>query len=274
MDFLIDNGLVILILAVAGCVAGLLAGLFGIGGGVVVVPVIFFLLQGLDVDASLAMPMAVSTSLATIIPTALSSIRAHHRLANIDWALIKRLSLPMVIGILLGSQMIAHLRTPAFAVFFGLFLLFLAANGLWSSNRKAYLPQLPTMWIQAPTALAVGVTAAIAGVGGGAIGVPLLAAANVPVHRAIGSCAVFGLLVAVVGVTSIILTSATPSAAPPGTWSLVYWPGFFALVPLTVLMAPYGAKLGKRLNTILLRRLFAGILLIAGARILYSAWGG
>lgn len=274
MDFVINNAAAILVLVMAGCAAGFIAGLFGVGGGVVVVPVIYFILQGLKVDAALAMPMAVSTSLATIVPTALSSVRAHHRLNNIDWPLVKRLAPTLLIGVLLGSQLIAHLRTEGFVIFFGIFLLLIAINIIWRGNRKAYLSQLPAPWIQALVAALVGGISAVAGVGGGATGVPLLTAASVPVHRAIGSCAAFGFLVSSVGALSILATTATPAEAPPGTWKLIYLPGLFALIPLTVLMAPRGAALGKRLNPILLRKLFACVLVIGSARILYSVWAG
>jgi uncharacterized membrane protein YfcA len=274
MDFVIDNSAAMLILIVAGCLAGFIAGLFGVGGGVIVVPVIYFILQGLNVDAALAMPMAVSTSLATIVPTAVSSVRAHHRLDNIDWPLVRRLAPPLLVGVLAGSQLIAHLRTEAFVIFFGVFLLIIAANILWRGNRKAYLAQLPARWIQALIAALVGGVSAVAGVGGGATGVPLLTAASVPVHRAIGSCAAFGFLVSFVGAFSILASTTTPVEAPFGTWKLIYLPGFLVLIPLTVFMAPRGAALGKRLDPGLLRKLFASVLIIGSVRILYSAWAG
>ncbi len=274
MEFVIDNSAALLILVFAGCLAGFVAGLFGVGGGVVVVPVIYFILQGLDIDAALAMPIAVSTSLATIVPTALSSVRAHHRLGNIDWPLVRRLAPALLVGVLAGSQLIAHLRTEAFVIFFGVFLLAIAVNILWRGDRKAYLPQLPAPWIQMLVTAVVGGVSSVAGVGGGATGVPLLTAASVPVHRAIGSCAAFGLLVSSVGALSILVSTATPGAAPPGTWKLIYLPGFLVLIPLTVLMAPRGAALGKRLDPALLRKLFAGVLIVGSARILYSAWAG
>lgn len=273
MEFFQDNFGTLAILAAAGCAAGLLAGLFGVGGGLVVVPVVYFVLQGMNVDPALAMPIAVSTSLATIVPTAISSVRAHHRLGNVDWTLVKRLAPGLLTGVLIGSQLVAHLRSKGFVVFFGLFLLFIAANILWRGSRKPYLPQMPRMWIQALVAALVGGVSAVAGVGGGALGVPLLSAASVPVHRAIGSCAAFGLLISSLGAVSILVSTTTPANAPDGTWHLVYLPGLFALVPLTVLMAPRGAALGKKLSPDLLRKLFAGVLVLTSLRMLYSAVG-
>lgn len=271
MEFILDNASILAILALAGCVAGLLAGLFGIGGGLVVVPVMFFVLQSLGVAAELAMPIAVSTSLATIVPTAISSVRAHQRLNNVDWQLVKRLAPGLLAGVFVGSQLIAHLRSEGFVVFFGLFLLAIAANIIWRGNRKPYLSELPVRWVQALVAALVGAVSAVAGVGGGALGVPLLTAASVPVHRAIGSCAAFGLLISSLGVISIVLASDTPVDAPQGTWRLVYLPGLMALVPLTVLLAPWGAALGKKISPQLLRKLFAGVLILTSARMLASA---
>ncbi len=274
MEFLLNNLVVFAILVMAGCTAGFIAGLFGVGGGVVVVPVVYFILQGMGVDPALAMPMAVSTSLATIVPTAMSSVRAHHRLGNVDWVLVKRLAPALIVGVIIGSQLIAHLRTTAFVVFFGVFLLLIAINILWRGSRTAYWSQLPAPWIQAVAAALVGGVSAVAGVGGGATGVPLLTAASVPVHRAIGCCAAFGFLISSMGALSILVTTSTPVEAPPGTWKLVYLPGLLALFPLTVLMAPRGAALGKRLNPVLLRKLFASVLVVGSVRILYSAWAG
>lgn len=271
MSQVADPVQLIVILALAGIAAGLLAGLFGVGGGLVVVPVVFFVMQGLGVESALAMPIAVSTSLVCILPTALSSTRAHHKLGNVDWSLVKTLTPGLLLGVLLGSQLIAHLRSNAFVIFFGLFLLAVAANIIWRSNRPAYLEQLPAPWVQRSLAALVGAVSAVAGVGGGAMGVPLLTAASVPVHRAIGSCAAFGAGIALVGATSIILTSTTPTGVPTGTWRLVYWPALVALVPLTVVTAPFGAALGKRLPAPLLRRLFAAVLALTSIRMLYAA---
>jgi uncharacterized membrane protein YfcA len=273
-EFLSQNIDVLLLLAFAGCVAGLLAGLFGVGGGLVVVPVVFFVLQGQGVDPALAMSIAVSTSLATIVPTAISSVRAHHTLGNVDWQLVKQIAPGLLLGVLVGSQLVAHIRSTGFVVFFGIFLLLIAANLLWRGSRKPHLAQLPAIWIQAALAALVGGISAVAGVGGGALGVPLLTAASVPVHRAIGTCAAFGLLIASLGAVSILATADTPVDAPSGTWRLIYLPALFTLVPLTVLMAPRGAALGKRLSPELLRKLFAGVLVLTSARMLYSAWAG
>ena len=273
MEFIVDNAGVLTILAVAGLAAGLLAGLFGVGGGLVVVPVVFFVLQAINVDPALAMSIAVSTSLVAIVPTAISSTRAHHKLDNVDWLLVKRLAPALLVGVLVGSQLIAHLRSEGFIVFFGLFLFLMALNIILRGNRQSYLPHMPALWVQSLFAFGVGGVSAVAGVGGGAVGVPLLTAANMSLHRAIGSCAAFGLCVALMGTASIVLTAATPAEAPPGTWHLVYLPALCALTPLTILMAPRGAALGKRLSPSVLRKLFAGILIIIAGQMLYSVWG-
>lgn len=271
MAFIAEHYTLILLLATAGCLAGFLAGLFGIGGGLVVVPTVYFVLQTLGVTEPLAIAVAIATSLATIVPTAAASARAHHRLGHVDWLVVRRLLLPLAIGVLVGSQLVAHVRSPFFIAFFAVFLVLVALRTLFHRQPEAVAARWPSVAVQGVVAALVGCVSAIAGVGGGTLGVPLLTAAGLSIHRAIGTSAAFGLFIALVGAGGILATAATPAAAPPGTWRLVYWPGLVVLIPLTLVMAPAGAKLAHRLKRRLLNRLFAGLLLVVAARMLYAA---
>lgn len=216
------------------------------------------------------MAVAVNTSLVSIIPTAISSLRAHHKLNNVDWLIVKRWTAPMVVGAVVGASLVAVLRTPFFILFFGCLLLFVALSKLIWRNPRPVLAGMPSYWLQATTAALIGWASAIAGVGGGATGVPALTAMSVPIHRAIGTCAALGLVIALPGATWLFLLSTTPLDAPPGTLRLIYLPALLFLAPATVLCAPLGAKLGKRLSPRLLSYSFAILLVLVGGRMVAS----
>lgn len=268
---LYDPVLIALLIA-AGTVAGILAGLFGIGGGLVIVPTLFFLQQSLGVSAETAMAIAINTSLVSIIPTAISSMRSHHRLDNVDWPIVKRWTVPMIAGVLLGASLVAVLRTPFFIVFFGCLLLFVAISKLARRRSAPLSSTLPRYWIQASAAAIIGWVSAIAGVGGGATGVPVLNAMSVPIHRAVGTCAALGLVVALPGALWMFLLSTTPPEAPIGTLHLIYLPALVFLTPATILCAPLGAKLGKKLSAQALTYSFAILLMFVGVRMVLSAF--
>lgn len=271
LPMLLDPSLIVLLL-IAGVIAGTLAGLFGIGGGLVIVPALFFLLQALQVPPEVAMAMAVSTSLVSIIPTAISSLRAHHKLGNVDWLIVKRWCPPMIAGVLVGASLVAVLRTPFFVLFFGCLLLFVAISKLVWRKPRALCSGLPAYWVQALAAAAIGWASAIAGVGGGATGVPALTAMSVPIHRAVGTCAALGLAIALPGAAWLFLLSQTPPQAPAGTVRLIYLPALLFLAPATVLCAPLGARLGKRLSPQILSYCFATLLVLIGGRMVLSAF--
>lgn len=260
------------LLLIAGVIAGTLAGLFGVGGGLVIVPALFFLLQSLGVAPETAIAIAVNTSLVSIIPTAISSLRAHHKLGNVDWLIIKRWSVPMIAGVLVGASLVAVLRTSFFILFFGCLLLFVAVSKLTWRNPRPLTTTMPAYWLQVAAAAVIGWASAIAGVGGGATGVPALTAMGVPIHRAVGTCAALGLVIALPGALWLFLLSEAPPAAPVGTLRLIYLPALLFLVPATVLCAPLGAKLGKRLTPKTLSYSFAVLLVLVGARMVASAF--
>lgn len=259
-------------LIVAGIAAGLLAGLFGIGGGLVVVPAVYFLLLSAGSEPSVAMAVAVGTSLVSIIPTAISSMRAHHKLGNVDWAVVRTWGWPLCAGVVFGAALVAYLRSTVFVVVFASLLLIVAVNKLFAAKFIRPLAQMPSRPVQAMAALVIGFVSVIAGVGGGATGVPTLTAFGLTIHRAVGTCAALGLCIALPGAISVFLLSATPANAATGTVHLVYVPAVIVLAPLTVLFAPLGAKLGKKLSALWLTRLFAGLLLVVSTRMLWSAW--
>ncbi|WP_036186377.1 TSUP family transporter [Marinimicrobium agarilyticum] len=262
----------ILAMLATGALAGVLAGLLGVGGGIVIVPVLYFVLQGLGVDPDVAIRVATGTSLLVIVPTSLSSVRSHHRRGNVDWALIKRWWPFMVLGVIAGSATALVVKGQVISGVFGVIALLVAANMLFRPKAPPVADSLPGLPGQGLMASGIGYFSVMIGIGGGTLGVPLLTACNVAPHRAVGTAAFFGLLIALPGATAMLLAQ-TPTGAPAGMVGLVNLAGFAAIVPLTVLLAPVGTWLGSKLDALWLKRVFAIFLCISGARMLMQTLG-
>jgi len=262
----------ILAMLVTGAFAGILAGLLGVGGGIVIVPVLYFVLQAADVSPATAMLVATATSLLTIVPTSISSIRAHHKRGNVDWQLIKRWWPYMLIGVVLGSVFALQAKGSAASAVFGVVAVLVALNMLFRAKAAPIAQQLPGIKGQGVMAGFIGFFSVIMGVGGGTVGVPLLTACNYTPHRAVGTASVFGILIALPGSIAMLLAH-TPADAPEGMIGMVNLPGFLCIVPLTVLLAPTGAWIGSRLDSVMLKRVFAIFLSISGGRMLMQVLG-
>lgn len=264
---------VLLALVATGVFAGLLAGLLGVGGGIVIVPVLYFLFQKFGLSASSAMAIATGTSLSTIIPTSLSSIRAHHGKGNVDWQLLRHWAPFMLVGVLVGSYLVTIVDGHLFSALFGIVAVLVSANMLFRSKASALAQRLPSQPMQSLLAAIVGFFSVMIGIGGGTLGVPTLTSFNVSAHRAVGTAAAFGLVIAVPGAVMMLLNAATPVDAPVYTYGFINVLGFIAIVPLTVLFAPIGASLGAKLDAVMLKKVFAIVLGFTGVRMLLQVSG-
>lgn len=252
----------------AGVLAGLLAGLLGVGGGIVLVPVLFFIFQHLGMEPHYAMALATGTSLAAIVPTSMSSIRAHHAKQNIEWSLIQNWVLWILFGVLIGATLLAQFQSVWFVVLFALI-------AFWVSLRMFFAPktmvgEMPKQPIQRLVASVIGSLSVMIGIGGGTLGVPILSKFGFETHKAVGSSAVFGLIIALPGALMMLAFAPTPIGSPEGAWGAIHWPSLLVIVPLTVLFAPLGVKLGKRLNAVTLKKVFAVVLFFTSLRMIYG----
>ena len=257
----------ILLLVLVGAIAGMLAGLFGIGGGVVIVPVLAFVFEHQGVATGALMQSAIGTSLATIVFTAISSIRAHHARGSIRWSVFRQLTPGILVGALAGGA-IAHLLPSAtLKTMFGVFLLFVAAQMaremVASSTR-----QLPTRPWMVFAGAGIGALSSLFGIGGGAISVPFLTWRGLPPVQAVATAAAIGLPIASAGTLTYIVTGMQARDLPPLSLGYVVLPAFAGIVVASILFAPLGARLAHRLRPIVLRRLFAVLLAIFGLRML------
>ncbi len=250
-----------------GLFAGLLAGLLGVGGGLVIVPVLawLFALQGFP-DAAL-MHLAVGTSLATIVATSLSSIRAHHRRGGVVWPQVLQLGGGILAGAWLGAWIAHRLGSPALAALFGLFELVVAAQMAFGRPPAPHrgLAGVP---VNAAAGGVIGAVSAVLGIGGGTLTVPWLAWHNLPMRQAVGTAAACGLPIALAGAAGFVASGWQVAGLPAGSSGYVYWPAALAVSVPSVLAAPWGARLAHRLPQPVLKRVFAGFVALLGVLML------
>lgn len=257
----------LLVFVALGAAAGTFAGLLGVGGGVIVVPGLAFVLGSGVVPGERLMQVAVGTALATLVATSLSSIRAHHRRHAVRWPVVARLAPGLVVGAGIGAVIADALPTRGLAIVFGTFLLLMAVR-LAVPWRPAVHRQVPSSAWLGGWGVAMGTVASLLGIGGAAMTVPLLTWSNVPLRESVGTAAACGLPIAVAGAASFVVAGWGTPGMPAWATGYVYWPAFAVLAPTTVLFAPVGARLTHALPVRLLRRGFAVFLAIVGVRML------
>ena len=268
IEFITNNISTFLALVATGVFAGILAGLLGVGGGIVIVPVLFFLFQSFGVSPESAMLVATATSLATIVPTSISSIRSHNKKGNVDFYLLKRWAVFILMGVLVGSWLVTRVEGTMLTMLFGVIAALSALNMLFRTGKSALYPKLPNITGQTVMGASIGFFSSMVGIGGGTISVPLLTLYNYPAHKAIGTAAAIGLIISLPGTLTMLILGSTPTDAPGGTFGLVNLFAFTCIVPLTVLFAPVGASLAAKLDAIKLKKIFAFVLLFTGLRML------
>ncbi len=249
-----------------GALAGLLGGLMGIGGGLVVVPALALWFAAAGYDAG-AMHAAVGTALATIPFTLASALIAHARRGAVDVTLLTGLVPGAALGALVGALLVGRLSSGALAALFGVFLLLVALHMLL--GRRPPPARQPPRW---PGALAggavIGGIAAPMGVAGGTLTVPWLVWHNVALTRAVGTATAVGIPVALAGVAGFVYSGAGVAERPPQSLGWVHWPAVAAIAPTAMATAPLGAWLAHTLPVVLLKRLFAAVLVVVALRML------
>lgn len=253
----------------AGTIAGILSGLFGVGGGLIIVPILSLVFTGLAFPQEHIMHMALGTSLATIIFTAISSARAHHNNANVDWSVVGRIAAGIVCGTLLGSILAASLQTAWLKAIFAVFVFVVATQLILniSPNPKRGLPGLLGMGLAGTI---IGTISSLVGIGGGSLSVPFLIYCNIPVKKAIGTSAATGLPIALSGTLGFVLNGWNTPQLPAYSLGYVFLPAMTGIALASALTAPLGAKLAQRLPAITLKRAFAILLYLIGFKMLWD----
>lgn len=258
------------ILAATGLVAGFVAGMLGVGGGIVTVPVLEYSLRFADVPEEHRMHVAVATSLAAIIPTAISSARSHHARGAVDWELARRWAIPMLLAAFAGSLLASQAPLAVLAGIFGSVALIIALKMLLPLDHLRFAERLPRGLGGGSVAALIGGISAVMGIGGGTLAVPTLTLCGYPIHRAVGTAAFFGLVISVPGTIGYLL--APPQAGLPWlTVGFVSVAGLAVIAPGSMLTATLGARAAHALSRRRLAQAFGVFLLFVGSRMLYRA---
>ena len=257
---------------ISGIAAGFLAGLFGVGGGLIIVPVLVycFFLQGFEADIS--MHLAIGTSLATIILTSLSSIKAHHSHSAIEWGIVRQMTLGIIIGGFLGALLAKNLRSDSLQIIFAIFeilvgfKLFLSSAPQANSESKKIINRL---YLNS-AGLVISAISAVIGIGGGTLSVPFLRWLGCNIQNAIATSAALGLPIALAGALAFIWTGAANTQLPELSLGFVYLPAFLGIGLLSIWLAPLGARCAHRLPANVLQKVFAVALIAIGGLLLFS----
>lgn len=271
-----DPSLVIavaLALIVIGAFAGFLAGLLGVGGGIVLVPAFFYAFSILGFDSPHLMQVCLATSLATIIVTSIRSTQSHHKKGAVDWGILRAWAPGIAIGAIGGVLVAAGLQSVILQVIFGvlgggigLYLAF--GNQDWALGDA--MPQGIKKWISAPI---LGFLSVLLGIGGGSLGVPFMSLHRIAIHRAVATAAGFGLAIAVPSAIAWLFVD-VQDPVPPLTFGAVNIPAFLIIVPMTFLFAPLGANVAHSMDARPLKKLFGIFLLIVAANMVRTGlWG-
>lgn len=257
----------LLLYILLGAVAGVLAGLLGVGGGLVIVPVLAWVFVDAGFPASVIMHLALGTSLATIMVTSISSAYSHHQYGAVLWPVFVKLAPGIVIGAWLGAAVADQLPSATLQKVFGVFELLVAVQ-LALNLKTAPHRTLPGKLMTGISGTVIGGVSAIVGIGGGTLTVPFLHWRNINIRNAVATSAACGLPIAVAGALGYIVAGWNNTLLPAGSSGYVYWPAFAAIGITSLIFAPLGAKLAHTIPAALLKRVFSAVLLILGIKML------
>ncbi len=259
-------------LAGAGLLAGFVGGLFGIGGGVVIVPALYYVFTALGVDESVRMHVAIGTALSTIISTSWRSLATHAKAGVVDYAVLKSWAPWITLGALLGAAIAGFANTQALLIVFGAGLLLIALQMAFGNPHWRVANDLPAGAPRAAIAGAIGVLSAMMGIGGGAFGVTLMTLCGRAIHQAVATASGFGAAIALPAALGYVVSGWGAAGLPPWSLGYVNMPGFVLLALLTALTAPIGARLAHRLPQQTLKRAFAVLLGLVALNMLRQAF--
>jgi uncharacterized membrane protein YfcA len=261
-----------LAVVLAGLLAGFVAGLLGVGGGIVLVPVLSEVWLVLGVADEHRLPLAVGSSLATIFPTAIRSVRGHDRKGAVDWDILRAWAPPTVLGAVCGVALAGYAGGLGLTLAFAAGASLLALTLLTTSDTTRlsdHVPQGPAAWAYAT---GNGALSALMGIGGGAFGATILALHGVAIHRAIGTAAGFGLMIAVPGTLGMIANGWSAQGLPPLSVGYVNLAAVILTIPAAMLSTPWGVAAAHALSRTVLRRVFAMFLMLTAARMVMKAF--
>jgi len=255
------------VLAISATVSGFMAGLLGVGGGIIMVPALYFAFETLHFDPQTIMHLSLGTSLAIIIPTSIMSTKTHMEFNAVDFKLIKSFGLFVAGGVLLGTVFASHLETPKLVLFFSVFAFCVGIFFIFFREKLGENPKDIPLKIKSFIGTCIGFISVPLGIGGGSISVPFMRLFGYSIRNAIGTSAALGFIISVVGALTMSLSgSVFDEVKSPLSIGYVNIPGFLVFVPVTMIMAPIGARLVHKIEKKLLSRIFGLFLIIIAIR--------
>lgn len=257
----------ITVLAISATVSGFMAGLLGVGGGIIMVPALYFAFETLNFDPSTIMHLSLGTSLAIIIPTSIMSTKTHMQYDAVDFKLIKSFGLFVAGGVLLGTVFASNLETPRLVLIFSVFAFCVGLFFIFFREKLGETPRDIPLKIKSFIGTCIGFISVPLGIGGGSISVPFMRLFGYSIRNAIGTSAALGFVISVVGaITMSFSGSMFDDVNSPLSIGYVNIPGFLVFVPVTMIMAPIGARLVHKIEKKLLSRIFGCFLIVIAIR--------
>jgi len=269
-----DMGLVLAMgamLLVIGAFAGVLAGLLGVGGGIILVPAFFYAFQVLGFDSPQLMQMCLGTSLATIIVTSVRSVLAHNKKGAVDWEILRGWAPGIVVGAVIGFFIASSLRSTALQMIFGILAIIVGLYMAFGKSHWRVGEAMPTGIARVILSPMLGFLSVLMGIGGGSFGVPTMSLYNVPIHRAVATAAGFGVIIAVPSVIGFLTVDMAKS--PPYSIGAVNMIAFGLVIAMALITAPWGAALAHRMDPKPLKRVFGFFLILVALNMLRKALG-
>ena len=261
----------LIIYLLIGAIAGFTAGLFGVGGGLIIVPILYIVFTQMNYDPNVIMHIAVGTSLATIIVTSISSVTAHHKKGAVLWRVFRNLAPGLVLGSFLGAGVADLMSGQHLQLLIGVFAVWMAykmfrgAHAVIDPNRH-----LPSAALQFAAGGGIGIASAIFGIGGGSLTVPFLNRHGVVMQKAVATSAACGLPIAVAGTIGFMWFGAREQINVPNTIGYVHIYAFLGISTMSFITAKFGAKVAHRLSAAMLKKCFAGLLVVVGCYFIYK----
>ena len=261
----------IVVLALAAAVAGFMAGLLGVGGGIIMVPALYYAFTVLDFDIVTRMHLSVGTSLAIIIPTSIISTKTHMEYDAVDFKMIKSFGIFILLGVISGTFLAVSLKTPTLILFFSIFALMVGLFFIFLREQLVENPKKISNFIKNISGVIIGFISVPLGIGGGSLMVPFMRTFGYDIRKSIGTAAAVGFLIAVTGTTTMIVGGKIiNNVNTPFSLGYINLLGFIVFVPVTMLMARIGAKAVYKINKGLLSKIFGSFLIIVSIRSFYE----
>ena len=254
-------------MAMAAAVAGFMAGLLGVGGGIIIVPALYYAFTVLDFELVTRMHLAVGTSLAIIIPTSIISTKTHMEYDAVDFKMVKSFGLFILIGVVLGTFLAVNLKTPALVLFFSIFAFMVGLFFIFLREKLVENPKTISDIVKNISGIVIGFISIPLGIGGGSLMVPFMRTFGYDIRKSIGTAAAVGFLIAISGtITMIIGGKIINNINTPFSVGYINLLGFAVFVPVTMIMARLGAKAVYKINKKLLSKIFGTFLIIVSVR--------